>query len=105
MVLGVLCAQGVIDTTEAAARRAPFGVVPTPRPLTAYPAFLDRMRRQLLRDYRERDLRMAGLRIFTTLDPLVQAAAERALDRETQILERRRRLPRGTLQGTVVVTR
>ncbi|GBE10638.1 penicillin-binding protein 1B [bacterium BMS3Abin12] len=105
LVLDVLRAQGVIGTAEAAAaRRAPLGVVPTPRPLTAYPAFWDLMRRQLLRDYRERDLRTAGLRIFTTLDPLVQAAAERALDREARILERRRRLPRGSLQGAVVVT-
>ncbi|GAB4200523.1 MAG: penicillin-binding protein 1B [Wenzhouxiangellaceae bacterium] len=44
-----------------------------------YPAFLDLVRRQLRRDYRDRDLSQAGLRILTTLDPLAQQAAERAL--------------------------
>lgn len=105
LVLGILRDQEVIDAaTAAAARRAPLGVTATPRPLTPYPAFWDLMRRQLLRDYRASDLRTAGLRIFTTLDPLVQVAAEHALDREASVLERRRGLPRGSLEGAVVVT-
>ena len=44
-----------------------------------YPAFLALVHRQLRRDYDEADLRSEGLRIFTTLDPRVQSAAERAL--------------------------
>src|SRR6185503_360067 len=46
---------------------------------TPYPAFLQLVHRQLRRDYDEADLRSEGLRIFTTLDPRVQAAAETAL--------------------------
>ena len=46
-----------------------------------YPAFLQLVHRQLRRDYDEKDLRSEGLRIFTTLDPRAQDAAETALAR------------------------
>ena len=104
VVLGVLAERGVISRAEAArARRAPLGVVPQPPALAEYPAFMDLVRRQLAREYREEDLRTQGLRIFTTLDPLLQAAAERALTRGIAALERGHGLPRGSLQGAVVV--
>lgn len=44
-----------------------------------YPAFVDLVRDQLQRDYRESDLRSEGLRIFTTLAPSEQVAAEAAV--------------------------
>mgnify|MGYP000506706887 CR=1 FL=1 len=44
-----------------------------------YPAFVDLVHRQLLSDYDEADLRSEGLRIFSTLDPRAQRAAEHAL--------------------------
>jgi penicillin-binding protein 1B len=44
-----------------------------------FPAFVDLVRRQLRRDYREEDLRNEGLRIFTTLAPADQAQAEQAV--------------------------
>jgi penicillin-binding protein 1B len=62
------------------AKAAPVGVVAKPSMgTTRYPAFLDLVRKQLLSYYQEADLRSEGLRIFTTLDPQVQAAAEFAL--------------------------
>ncbi len=104
LVLRLLAERGVVGRAEAArAARAPLGVVPRPPALAEYPAFMDLVRRQLAREYREEDLRSQGLRIFTTLDPLVQAAAERALTRGIAALERARGLPRGSLQGAVVV--
>jgi len=45
----------------------------------SHPAFMDLVRRQLQADYRDADLREKGLRIYTTLSPLAQAHAERAL--------------------------
>jgi penicillin-binding protein 1B len=57
---------------------------------TPHPAFLDLVRRQLHRDYRDDDLRSEGLRIFTTLDPQVQLAAERAVSRRLAVLDRGR---------------
>src|SRR3979409_2620505 len=53
-----------------------------------HPAFVDLVHRQLRRDYDEADLRSEGLRVFTTLDPRVQAAAERVLESTLAQLDR-----------------
>lgn len=66
---------------------------------TRYPAFFDLVRRQLLRDYQEEDLRSEGLQIFTTLDPRTQAAAEAALTDRLARMDKD-----GRLEGAVVVT-
>lgn len=44
-----------------------------------YPAFIDLVRRQLRQDYQDADLSQEGLRILTTLDPVAQEDAERAM--------------------------
>ena len=41
-----------------------------------YPALMDLVRRQLQQDYNEDDLKTAGLKIFTSIDPIVQDKAE-----------------------------
>jgi len=68
-----------------------------------YPAFLSLVKQQLTRDYDETDLKTTGLKIFTTLKPNVQQAAENALVSELKQLERQYRLKRGKLQGAVIV--
>ncbi len=69
-----------------------------------YPAFLGLVRRTLRRDYHEDDLTEAGLKIFTTLDPTVQAQAERALVDELTTLDKSRKRKKAELEGVVVVT-
>ncbi len=105
-VLDIMAEQGVIDADEARrAKRAPLGVVPeVTSGITRYPAFLDLVERQLRRDYRDEDLRSEGLRVFTTLDPLIQHDVERAVSRDVARLERDRGLSRDSLQGAAVVT-
>jgi penicillin-binding protein 1B len=106
-IITTLQERGLIDARRAeAARRAPLGVT-RERGVAAvrYPAFFDLVRRQLRRDYRDEDLRNEGLRIFTTLDPLVQAGVEAAVARELPALERARQLPADQLQAAVIVTR
>lgn len=65
-----------------------------------FAGFLDTVRRQLRDEYDAADLESAGLQIFTTLDPSVQAAAERAVGIELDTLQDGR--PR--LEAAVVVT-
>jgi penicillin-binding protein 1B len=105
LVIGVLEEQGVIDGEQArAAREAPLGLSDKGgRPTGAYPAFLDLVRRQLQRDYREEDLRSEGLRIFTTLSPRVQSAAEEAVRTRLPALEKSRSFQSGTLESAAVV--
>lgn len=107
LVMQEMVRLGTLTQQEfVAAKARPLGIVERPPTGTSlYPAFLDLVQRQLRRDYREEDLKSEGLRIFTTLDPAVQHAAEQALARRLAALERTRRLPPGTLEGAVVVTR
>src|SRR5437899_12488564 len=69
-----------------------------------HPAFLDLVHRQLRRDYDEADLRPEGLRVFTTLAPRVQAAAERALERKIAQFDKGKIFGEPGLEGAVVVT-
>ena len=87
------------------ARNEPLGVTPRPPPASArFPAFVDLVRRQLRRDYPGRVLRSEGLRIFTTLDPTVQHAAESALGASMPVLARRSGITGGELQAAIAVT-
>ena len=106
LVLRMLAEQGLIDLEqEQQAAGETLGVVPgTPGGITRYPAFMELVRRQLYRDYRDDDLRSEGMQIFTTLDPVAQQAAEQALDERLEKLERKRGMPADTLQGAVLVT-
>jgi len=89
----------------AAARAAELGVSKKPGFGTSpYPAFLALVHRQLRRDYDEKDLRSEGLRIFTTLDPRVQQAAERALTKRLAQFDKDKRFGAPGLEGAVVVT-
>lgn len=87
------------------ARQKPLGVIyRAPAGTSPYPAFLQLVHRQLLRDYREDDLRSEGLRIFTTLDPRIQHQAEEALTLRLAQIEKARKIPANTLEGAVVVS-
>ncbi len=70
-----------------------------------YPAFLDLVREQLGHDYDANELASRGYRIFTTLEPLVQDAAEQAVTTTLDRIETSRKLPRGELESAMLVSR
>jgi len=74
-----------------------------PSGITRYPSFLQLVRRQLSRDYREEDLRSEGLSIFTTFDPIIQQQAEESLQQVLSTIEHERKIPENTLQGALVL--
>ena len=51
-----------------------------------YPAFLDLVKRQLRRDYRQEDLQSEGLRIFTTMSPNVQELTESVIRQRLKVI-------------------
>ncbi|MCB1734435.1 MAG: penicillin-binding protein 1B [Gammaproteobacteria bacterium] len=106
VVLAVMQREGLIDAGEASrASAAPLGLSDARRGSgNRYPAFLDLVRRQLKRDYHEEDLTSEGLRIFTTLDPVLQTKAEDKLASRIRYLEKRHK-PGAPLEGAVVVVR
>jgi penicillin-binding protein 1B len=106
LVIDLMAYHQIISAADAEqSKQAPLGIVDGgARPSGEYPAFIQLVRRQLRRDYREEDLRSEGLRIFTTLDPLTQAHVEAAVRDRLPKLDRSRRLPVGTLETAAVVT-
>jgi penicillin-binding protein 1B len=106
LVIDLMAHHQVITRADAeAAKQQPLGLVEAgAQPSGEYPAFIDLVRRQLRRDYREEDLRSEGLKIFTTLDPLTQAQVEAAVRERLPQLDRSRRLAVGTLETAAVVT-
>ncbi len=67
-----------------------------------FPAFIDVVKRQLLRDYRVDDLRNEGLRVFTTLNPGLQENIELGAQRKLGEIEQGRST-RGKLQIAAVL--
>ncbi len=106
LVIASLAKAGQIAPEFAAElQQRPLGVTPkAPVGVSAFPGFLQLVREQLKRDYREQDLRSEGLVIFTTLDPIVQLAAERAAAVTLEQREKDLNLPEGTLETATVVT-
>lgn len=81
-VLDAMVETGVLTAAQAdAARALPLGVAPSPvvQGDNRYPAFMALLRRELRDRLDESQLAGDGLQIFTTLDPLVQQAAEVAV--------------------------
>ncbi len=105
LVLDLLVAQGDINPAEGdSAKTEPLNVVSLEKSnITSYPAFMDLVRRQLRRDYKEEDLNSEGLQIFTTLDPVVQYESEKALSKWLNRLGQSKDLPDSELQGASVV--
>lgn len=104
LVLKEMAEQGVITAQQAAeAEKKPLGVNKRPSG-TYYPAYLDFVRRTLRRDYNNADLTEAGLKIFTSLEPRTQEAAENALEEELARIDPHKHPQGQELEGAVVVT-
>src|SRR5690606_33823407 len=101
LVLEQMAAAGLVSDDEAAAAAAKkLELVPKDRGAAARSAFLSLVRRQLASDYAAEDLERKGLVVLSTLDPAVQAAAERALAEGLERLG----ADAAALDGAVVVT-
>lgn len=104
VVLSVMHSEGLIDDKQfVAAQAAPLGLAAeTDVSLINYPAFVDLVKRQLKQDYQEDDLRKEGLRIFTTIAPMVQRLAEKSVAIKIAQLEKQYKLK--DIQVGMVVT-
>jgi penicillin-binding protein 1B len=87
------------DAVQAAAEE-PLGLVASNRRSSMQAAFLGLVRRQLGADYVRDDLERTGLVVLSTLDPALQAAAERALASGIEALGENA----AAAEGAVVVT-
>lgn len=106
LVLSVLHQQGSINDEEyMLASTAELDVVPAGSSMKeAYPAYIDLVKRQLRREYKDEDLGSEGLQIFTSLDPISQHKAETSLVSTIDELTRSYGESMTKLQGSMVVT-
>ena len=106
LVLSVLHQQGSITDEEyMLASTAELDVVPSGSSMKeAYPAYIDLVKRQLRREYKDEDLGSEGLKIFTSLDPISQHKAEASLVSTIEDLGRTYGESLAKLQGSMVVT-
>lgn len=103
LVLDVMAEHQLIsDAQLQKAKSRPLGVVTSnQRTLGEYPAFLDLVKRQLLKEYKEEDLQSKGLRIFTTMSPHTQRLTEQAV---AQRLKGFNKNAKHKLQSAAIVT-
>ncbi|MES1925107.1 penicillin-binding protein 1B [Salinisphaera sp. T31B1] len=106
LVLDMFHDAGFLDDEGwTTAKKADLGVTArSTRSTSQYPAFIDLVRRQLHGQYADEDLTEDGLRIFTTLDPSVQADTEARVNQGLADLERSRGIKADSLQSAAVVT-
>ena len=103
-VLGEMLETGVIDRKEHdRAVAAPLGVSREPGGAAPnrFPAYVDLVRRQLVRDYPADSLQGAGLSVMTAMSPSAQGYAEGAVTRTLKSLGPRRNAP---LEAGLVMT-
>ncbi|MEW8192827.1 MAG: penicillin-binding protein 1B [Candidatus Thiodiazotropha sp.] len=104
LILQLMADQGVISQRQAeSAGDRPLGVEQGSLHSSGSPAFMDLVKRQLRRDYKEEDLNAGGMRIFSTLDPWFQQRAEQALSQQLSKLESKQGIEVGTLQGALTL--
>jgi penicillin-binding protein 1B len=81
IVLRLMLEQKKIEQNDYdEAIKSPLSVTRFPRTSRSAPFFVDFVMRQLRETYPETQLKTEGLRIFTTLDTIMQRSAEQALD-------------------------
>lgn len=103
-ILDMLVEQNMIDARKATEVKSTAINVVAKRHVatTSHPAFMDLVSRQLRQYYRQEDLTSEGLKIFTTLDPLMQRDVEEAVRKRTAELDKQRQL-HGDLQAAAIV--
>ncbi len=106
LVINLLADHDYVSATERdQAIAEPLGVRESRRMRSgSFPAYLDLVKRQLLKEYRDEDLSTEGLLIFTSLDPIAQAHADASISGVLAELEQRHGERAGNLQGAMVVT-
>jgi penicillin-binding protein 1B len=104
VVLDIMLAKNLLtkDEFDQAVIAPLAGSGPVVSGFNRFPAFLDLVRRQLNKEYKEEDLTASGLRILTTLDPQVQWQVEKQLAEGIAALEKPPR--HQDIEGAVVVS-
>ncbi len=85
VVLAAMAANGLInpDQRQAASKEPVLDAAALTSGISRFPAFLNLVKRELLKEYQEKDLTDDGIRILTTFDTRVQLRVEKAIKQGT----------------------
>jgi penicillin-binding protein 1B len=102
LVLKQMLDHGLVDqqSYDDALKRSLTVVAKPPIRTSKVPAFMGVVKKELADDYSASQLNKAGLKLFTSLNPLIQQQAETALSQRLAKIDK----GKGDLQGAVVVT-
>ena len=105
LVLELMQQQGFLGTEAAdKLKRRRLDIVSKPGwSQSRYPAFLQLVRQQLLRDYKLEDLQNEGMRIFTTLEVNIQEKLEQVIKAQLSALEQQRALAANSLETASII--
>ncbi|WP_196139524.1 penicillin-binding protein 1B [Aliikangiella sp. G2MR2-5] len=106
LVLKQMLAQGLIsdeDYENAVSRNLQVVTKPSKR-TSRVPAFMGYIKQELKNDYSLETLSREGLRLFTSLDPVIQRKAENALSSRLAKIEQYSSEEKDSLQGAIVVS-
>ena len=102
-VLSIVKQDGVLSAREAdRLKRKDLSVSQTPSRQLAYPTYVEFLKQQLAKDFSRSSLENEGLRIFSSIDPYVQAVVEDVVQKQLQTLEKRYQQAKA-LQAAVIV--
>ncbi|AOM42544.1 bifunctional glycosyl transferase/transpeptidase [Xenorhabdus hominickii] len=102
IVLRILFSRQLIDQKMYDLLSArPLGVKPRSESLTPQPAFMQLVRQELQEKLGDKVNNLSGVKIFTTLDPVSQDAAEKSVEEGIAELRKSRNMP--DLEGAMVV--
>lgn len=101
LVLSQMYDQGIIDqqTFMQSSALSLMIVAKPPQQTSKVPAFMSLVKRELSTDYSAASLKRDGLKLFTSLDPVLQKKTEKVLSQRIAALD-----PKRNLQGAVVVS-
>jgi len=107
LVIDLMAEQGLVTQAAAqAAKQKHLDIASQPGTSSnPYPDYLQLVKDQLAKDYRQQDLQSAGLRIFTYLDPQVQHQVQQSVTSVLASLEKGYKLPANQLQAASLVAR
>ena len=107
LVIKLMKKQGFMQKSKLTELQArPLNLAASPSWSSAkFPAFIDLVKRQLLRDYKLSDLQNEGLKIFTTLEPLLQESSIKTARLKVAKLRRSDKNTQDRLQTAAVIVR
>jgi penicillin-binding protein 1B len=104
-VLGLLASRGLVSRSELKQASSRDIVISkrSPNRDRLFGAVVELVKLHLRRDYRDEDLTGSGLKVYTTIDPRIQRAAQGAVTRATTAIENQRSIKPQSLQAALVI--